>query len=147
MMSPLNEPASSSVMRSRSCSSIVDDAEGEEERVADDTGVPFLRGDRAGAFGDAAHGVQGGGHGLEVVAGHRVRVLPLPVRASLDPGHDQREAEAELEVVVRALDLVGDRAEYGAGDAGERHPVRSLERDPLGEALPAEVDVPVEDGV
>src|SRR5690348_15941706 len=110
-------------------------------------GVPFLRGNRAGAFGDAAHGVQGGGHGLEVIAGHRVRVLPLPGRASLDPGHDQREAEAELQVVVRALDLVGDRAEHRAGYAGERHPVRSLERDPLGEALPAEVDVPVEDGV
>src|SRR6476620_6397246 len=106
MTSPLNEPASSSAMRSRSCSLIVDDAEGDEERVADDIGVPFLGGDGVSAFGDAAHGVQGGGHGLEVVAGHRVRVLPLPGRASLDPVHAQREAEAELEVVVRALDLV-----------------------------------------
>src|SRR6185437_5611199 len=120
IMSPFDVRGSGAVVGSRSCWLIVDDADGGEGRVADDTGVPFLRGDRAGAFGDAAHGVQGGGHGLEVVAGHRVRVLPLPVRASLDPGHDQREAEAEPEVVVRALDLVGDRAEHGAGDAGER---------------------------
>src|ERR1700741_1717949 len=96
-------------------------------------GVPFLRGDRAGAFGDAAHGVQGGGHGLEVVVGHRVRVLLLRGRAPLDPRHDQGEAEAELEIVVRALDLVRDRAEHRADDAGERHPVRPFQGDPLGE--------------
>src|ERR1700761_9018514 len=91
-------------------------------------GVPFLRGDRAGAFGDAAHGVQGGGHGLEVVTGHRVRVLSLPGRAALDPVHDQREAEAEPQVAPVTLDLVRDRAEHRPGDAGDSHPVRSLAR-------------------
>src|SRR6201999_2802002 len=75
-------------------------------------GVPFLRGDRAGTFGDAAHGVQGGGHGLEVVAGHRVGVLLLAGRAALDALDDQGEAEAEPQVVPVALDLVGNRAEH-----------------------------------
>src|SRR6266699_1455773 len=148
MISPLNEPASSSAIRSRSCSSIVDELEMDTGgNEADDMGDPFLRGDRAGAFGDAAHGVQRGGHGLEVIAGHRVGVFLLPGRAPLDPLDDQGEAEAEPQVVPVALELVGDRAEHRPGDAGERDPVRLFQRDPLGEALAAEVYVPVEDGV
>src|SRR5581483_1049059 len=94
----------------------------------------WLRADRAAVLGEAAHGVQGGGHGLEVVAGHRVGVLLLLGRSAFDAVDDQGEAEAEPEVVLGALDLVGDRAEHRARDAGERHPVRLLQRDPLGEA-------------
>src|SRR6185437_7109958 len=111
--------------------------------------LSWLRVDRAvvlGAvfYGEAAHGVQGGGHGLEVIAGHGVGILLLLGRAALHPLDDQGEAEAELEVVLGAFDLVGDRAEDRARDAGERHPVRGLERDPFGEAGPAELDVAVE---
>src|SRR5690348_2839326 len=109
--------------------------------------LSWLRVDRAVVLGDAAHGVQGGSHGLEVVAGHGVGILLLLGRAALHPLDDQGEAEAELEVVLGALDLVGDRAEHRPGDAGERHPVRLLHRDPLGEARATEVDVAVEDGV
>src|SRR5689334_301326 len=109
--------------------------------------LSLLRVGRAVVLGEAAHGVQGGGHGLEVVAGHRVGVLELLVRAALDALDDQGEAEAELEVVLGTLDLVRDRAEHRARDAGEGHPVRGLQRDPLGEARAAELDVPVEGDV
>src|SRR5215470_5498745 len=146
MMSPLNCPPSWSVMRSRSFSSILDEPEigTVGAGVAADIGEVLSARLGGDLCGQAAHGGQGGGHGLEVIAGHRVGVLLLLRRAALDPLDDQGEAEAQPEVVVRALDLVGDGAEHRARGAGERHPVRFFQRDPLGEALAAEVDVPVE---
>src|ERR1700685_1811853 len=146
MMSPLKCPDSSSAMRRRSCSSIVDKVT-ESDVVTDMGGVPFgcLGGHRVLGFGQAAHGVQGGRDGLEVVTGHPVGVLLLGGGSALDALDDQREAEPELEVLIAALDLVGDRAEHRARDPGEDHPVRGLERYPLGEAVAAEVDVAVEE--
>src|SRR6266498_815180 len=94
--------------------------------------------------GQLAHRVQGGLHGLEVVGGHGAGVLALAGGAACHAAHDESETEPELQVVVRALDFVGDRAEHRAGDAGEHDPVRRLQRDPLGEALPVEFDVAVE---
>src|SRR6266511_62409 len=98
------------------------------------------------AAGDAAHRVERGGDRLEVVRGHPLGVLALGRRAALDARDDQGEAEAQPQVVVGALDLVGDRAEDGSGDAGEDDAVRLLEGDALAELLPAELDVAVEAG-
>src|SRR6266511_4468390 len=95
----------------------------------------------------AAHRVERGLNRLEVVAGHGVGVLLLAGRPSLDAADDEGEAEPQAQVVLVAFDLVGDGAQHGAGDAGEHDPVRRLQRDALGEALPPEVDVAVEDRV
>src|SRR5712675_2262038 len=98
-------------------------------RGGDGGGDVLRRGGRGGgggggALGQAAHGVQGGGDGLEVVAGHRVGVLLLGGGSALNALDHQGEAETELEVVLGALDLVGDGAEDRTRDAGEGHPVR-----------------------
>src|ERR1035438_2187198 len=109
MISPLKVPASSSVICSRSCSSIVDEV-AESDAVTDMRGVPFscLRRHGVLVFGQAAHGVQGGRDGLEVIVGHRVGVLLLWRGSALDTRDDEGEAEPQLEVVVTALDLVGN---------------------------------------
>src|SRR6266487_1511206 len=97
--------------------------------------------------GQPPHRVQSGPDRFEVVPGHRVGVLLLAGGASLDTGHDEGKAEPQPKVVVRALDLVGDGAQYRTGNAGEHHPVRRFQCDAFGEALAPELDVAVEHGV
>ena len=75
--SGIESEARSSAMRSRNWSSILDETEDDDVIGAMRDPFTCLRGHRVFLFGDAAHGVQGGGHGLEVVAGHRVGVLLL----------------------------------------------------------------------
>src|SRR5579864_5280651 len=109
MTSPLNRPASWSAMRSRSCSSILDDVL--EADVVADMGTFLSKlglcrhgvlGAR-GALGEPAHRVEGGRHGLEVVAGHGVGVGLLLGGARFDAVDDQGKAEAELKVIRVAL--------------------------------------------
>src|ERR1700683_1475458 len=101
MMSPLNRPASCSAIRSRSCSSIVDDLL-VEDVVTDITVFLSVSWPSAGdrGLGQAAHGVQGGRDGLQVVPGHGVRVRLLLGRPAGHAVDDQSEAEPQGQVAV-----------------------------------------------